>query len=506
MRIASFASARRLRRRALGAVCAVSLLIPFGACQKQNKNDGAQVLPNAEHETENTAEDNASVGENSAENGVPAQPAQDDAGDRQNGAPERPSQEHPGADDPAGGANSGTSSQNGEIALDAPLLTDDQVAELQKNIDALKDPEAQAAAFEPYIEKIARTEPNPEAALRFLYAFETMFGASERIDAIYQSALGLHPALNAKPRLIRPGRDISGMKRIGGGSTLVYKFYKDGKTVAAFKPLQSRFQSNYRSEIAAYRLCPAMKCGFDVPKNFHVYFDFKEFSGLYARNKANIPSEFKEIIPTKLPDNAYRVDGTYKEWIPDFADFPIELTALWQPWLNPGADRSALAAPATDILPDIAKKHPGGDAFAQKLRKHLEGVSKYELARQISNLLVFDFLINNWDRFSGAKNFFGVNCQIARGRFMSVDNGASFAQTPNPKPEKNLRRIRRFSRLTYDAVRAFDKEKLREFLFPDPTSFENEKFETFWQQRRRYLDYVQECIDENGAEETFFFE
>ncbi len=179
---------------------------------------------------------------------------------------------------------------------------------------------------------------------------------------------------------------------------------------------------------------------------------------------------------------------------------------MWQPWLNPGTTREALAAPATDILPDIAKKHPGGDAFAQKLRKQLQTISKYELARQISNLLVFDFLINNWDRFSGAKNFFGVNCQISHGRFVSIDNGASFAQTPNPKPEKNLRRIRRFSRLTYDAVSAFDKERLREYLFPTPTAFENEKFETFWQQRRRYLDYVRQCIDENGAEETFFFE
>ncbi|MBQ9815961.1 MAG: hypothetical protein IJM59_00620 [Proteobacteria bacterium] len=345
-----------------------------------------------------------------------------------------------------------------------------------------------------------------DEALRLLLNAQFKSGALQELENAYQEAIRNHPQLNAQPKQLIPGQDLTGMKRLGGGSSLVYKFTKDKQTIAAFKPFQKRFQSNYRSEIAAYRLCPVMKCAFDIPVNVPIYFDYKDFSSLYGRNAANPKEEFAEIIPTHLPGDIHRVEGTFKEWIPEFADFPIEFSFIWKPWLNPGTDKSELAKPVSDLLPQIAKKHKGGDKFAAKLAPHVQNLSQYDLARQISNLLVFDFLINNWDRFSGSPSLFGVNCQIAHGRFMSIDNGAGFAKTPNSKPEKHLHEITRFSRLTYTAISNFQKEPLLNYLFPDATDFEKEKFETFWQQRQKYLDYVKKCINDNGEAETFFFE
>jgi hypothetical protein len=89
---------------------------------------------------------------------------------------------------------------------------------------------------------------------------------------------------------------------------------------------------------------------------------------------------------------------------------------------------------------------------------------------------------------------------------MSIDNGASFSQTPHPKPLKHLHEITRFSRMTYEAIQSFDKTAMQAYLFPDATKFEQDKFETFWKQRQAYLDYVNECIQKNGESETFFFE
>ena len=344
---------------------------------------------------------------------------------------------------------------------------------------------------------------SPDEALRFLEMYERRFGAS---GAVYSRTLARHPWLHAAPRTLTVGVDVDGLKKLGGGSTLVYRLIKDKTTIAAYKPFQKRFQSNYRSEIAAYRLCPVMKCGFDVPVNLPVVFEFQEFSRLSARNASHPEAAFTAIIPTLNGDGSHRVDGTFKQWIPEYADFPIELKSLWRAWLNPGTTREDLQRPASEIVPEVAKKHELGARFADKLAPHLENLTKYELARQISNLIVFDFLVNNWDRFSGVPKLYGINCQIVHGRLMSIDNGAAFAKTPNSKPRQHLEQIQRFSRLTYDAIRAFDKESLTKALFPSPSPMELEKIDTFWALRDAYLNYVEQCIEKNGEDETFFFE
>ena len=351
-------------------------------------------------------------------------------------------------------------------------------------------------------------QQNWDDALRILLDAQYQYPDSESLRTGYQDMLDKHPSLHAEPKPLTVDQDVSHIKRIGGGSSLVYKLLKDKVVIAAFKPFQKRFQSNYRSEIAAYRLCPLIRCGFDIPRNVPVYFDFKAFSGLYARLSSNPKEEFTEIIPTRLPDGSFRVDGTYKDWIPDFADFPIEFTNIWKPWLNPGTSRDDLSTPVSDILPEITKRHKLGSKFTDKLAPHVQDTSKYQLARQISNLLVLDFLINNWDRFSGAPMLYGVNCQIAHGRFMSIDNGAGFPKTPSPKPDKHLHEISRFSRITYNAIKSLDsdKDKVNDYLFPNPSDMERERLETFWKQRQLYLDYVQQCIEQNGEAETFFFE
>lgn len=345
-------------------------------------------------------------------------------------------------------------------------------------------------------------------ALRLLLETEYKQGSSQKLDEAYLDIFYAHPQINAAPKLLIPDKDVTTIKRIGGGSSLVYKLLNGKDIIAAFKPFQKRFQSNYRAEIAAYRLCYRIKCGFEVPTNLPVYFDFQQFSGLYARLATNPPEEFKEIIPTKLPNGQYQVDGTFKDWIPDFADFPIEFKDIWMPWVNPGTTRADLEVPTSGLIPIYTKRHKGGNHFSRKLAPHLENLTKYDLARQISNLIVFDFLINNWDRFSGSPTLYGVNCQMSHGRFMSIDNGAAFPKTPNVKPDKHLHEISRFSRTTYHAILALadDRDRVNALLFPDPTKVELERLDTFWKQRDRFLAYVQECIKKNGEEETFFFE
>lgn len=364
---------------------------------------------------------------------------------------------------------------------------------------------ASAAAALVEAEKLCAQNRHRDARL-VLYNAMLVHGDSAELEHAYEFAIMSDPNLTAMPVQMIVGEDLTQLKKIGGGSSLVYKFLKDKETVAAFKPFQKRYQSNYRAEVAAYRLCPMIKCGFDVPVNIPVYFDFDDFSRLYARHSKNPQKEFKEIIPTRRSDGSYVVEGTRKDWVPDFADFPIEFSDIWTPWLNPGVSREALKTQAVTLLPEFERRHVSGQKLVSRLEPHLKGLTLYALARQISNLIVFDFLINNWDRFSGSAKLYGVNCQISHGRFMSIDNGASFSPSPKEKPEKTLHEITRFSRLTYEAIKNLDAQDMYAYLFPNPSQFERAKFEMFQAQRKKYLEYVESCIAANGESETFFFE
>ena len=342
------------------------------------------------------------------------------------------------------------------------------------------------------------------AAFRAIEAAEVRLGRLPELEAAFERLYDAAPTYNAVPRQVS-NDEISAVKKLNGGSTLVYKLIRDKQTYAAFKPKQSRKQSNHRSEIAAYRLCPLMRCRFDVPVNEPVWFTYRQFSGLYARIPSNPPDELREIEPVRVEEED-RVIGTQKAWIASYALFPIEMEEWWLPMFDK-TKAELQAAQAVALLDDPKLlAHPNGTKFATELKTHFGSLTQYELALQLSNLLVFDFLLNNWDRYSMKRTFWGVNCQFSEGRFMSIDNGAALSQSPNSRPEKHLQSVHRFSRLTYEAIRALDHDKTLARLYPEASEVEKKRFETFWQQRERYLAHIQSLISEYSEAEVLFFD
>ena len=330
-----------------------------------------------------------------------------------------------------------------------------------------------------------------------------------KITALIELNFDADPGFVPPIKTLERDVDLDAIKYLGGGSTIVLRFLKDKTTIAAFKPRQSRLQSDYRAEVAAWRLCPLIRCGFDIPVNRHVKLTWRDFDALFSRiNSAKQRAYRENFVDLKLTKEGGEdwVHGVMKDWVPEFSEYPIELSGLWRPWLLVENPIEELAAPAAEVLHTIEKRHPRGEKLSKELEKHLGEMSKRELARQISNLLVFDFLSNNWDRFSGVKAFWGVNCQFANQRFVSIDNGASFPRTPNEKVDKQLFRVQRFSRQLVHAVRLMDRERMLERLFPEATDYEKERFETFWSQRQRFLEYVDGLIAEHGEASVLVFD
>ena len=89
------------------------------------------------------------------------------------------------------------------------------------------------------------------------------------------------------------------------------------------------------------------------------------------------------------------------------------------------------------------------------------------LAREASNMVMFDFLIGNWDRFSGGNFFVSRN----RDHLILLDHNSAFAPlstTQRDRMERFLTSIERFSKSLTHRLRKLTKSEINEHLAKEP--------------------------------------
>ncbi|MBQ9395196.1 MAG: hypothetical protein IJU23_06710 [Proteobacteria bacterium] len=386
---------------------------------------------------------------------------------------------------------------------------------LNKTMEQLPSPESRI----PYLELLYEISEDKTAAIKSLVLAWQSAGqhdkAMEFIKSIpvtpeneaFLSQMRLD-ILKSNPRFLSPVTDLSEemcdtIDPLGGGSTLTFKMKLNGENIGAFKPDQTRRQSNYRSEIAAWRLCELLECDFSIPWNRPIRIEHAVFEKLYSRSKSTKSREYrkemKDIIWEKSDGKTY-VYGTMKDWVPNFTRFPIEYTSFWLPWLSQS--------------PYIPEYKPLGEALnplkhnknTQKLLPEImaqsKGLTVKNLAAQVSDILVFDYLVGNWDRFSGVGSWWGVNCQYKDGHIVSIDNGAAFPKFGNDKVYQRFMMTERFSARFIKNLRELDKDATFQMLFPEPTKHETASFEQFWKQRASVLSRVDALSEKYGKEKV----
>lgn len=317
-------------------------------------------------------------------------------------------------------------------------------------------------------------------------------------------------AFSEDPRFLPDTVSISGLsaiKSLGGGSTITLRFISGGETTAAFKPAQSRLQSDYRSEIAAWRLCEVLECSFKIPYNRPVRISRSNFFELYNRidsgKQRAYASNFSDLRWRGHEPNDY-LYGTEKEWIEDFTQLPIEATAVWSPWLLQGQGEGDLKDPLSKSV-SAWKDNPLTSTHHGRVLSRAKEMTTRDLAQQISDMLVFDFLVGNWDRFSTVPEWWGANCQFGDGKIISIDNGAAFPIYTNSKVTDRFMRVQRFSRGLIHELRLLEKEQTKAWFFPDPSSKEEESFERFWKQRAIVLGRVDALVEQYGEDAVMAF-
>ena len=339
---------------------------------------------------------------------------------------------------------------------------------------------------------------------------------TDELRRAFDRAVANDPALHHTPRTMRPDEDADDLEPITEGASITLRFTDDGRDRYAYKVARDDWPDGWRVEVAAYQLCEILPCDLRIPVNEPARISRDDFEELYERNetassRAYADRRFDELLwhNQSGPDGRERdyLYGTLKEWIPHYTRWPIEHIDTWQPWLDVTGDPSILDDQgADDYLRRLDSVYDG--QFLHGLRRETDGYSARHLARQISNLHVFDYLTTNFDRYSNIEDYYGVNTHFADGYFVPIDNSAAFqfVELRVPLMDERIRSVSRFSRSLVDAIRLMRPEVVEPALFPGANDRERRRLDIFWQQRDKFLAYVDGLVDEYGEEAVYAFE
>jgi hypothetical protein len=231
-----------------------------------------------------------------------------------------------------------------------------------------------------------------------------------------------------------------------------------------------------------------------------------DFNALYnaenSKKNKNYSGKFEHLIWANENGHQY-LYAAYKEWIPTFMPFPIEVTEAWSVYLRP---KTTKFPQTRDFLMGILKgARPDSPKYIGKMMEYAGERSSRELLQQLSDLTLIDFLTNNWDRYSGAKDSYGANCHFQPGGIIAIDNGAAFPPWHAPRVVKRLHLVQTFSRDLVETLRILDPDQLFEHLFPNPTKEENHSRERFKERRVEALKYIDGLIQKHGEENVLVF-
>ena len=221
---------------------------------------------------------------------------------------------------------------------------------------------------------------------------------------------------------------ILGMRLNKGGSTLSFRVELADGSRAAFKPAQTDLRTIPRKEVAAYRLNRLLGLDAVPPAAPRMVSREEIFSHLDPDTLTALPRIRAETVFNPVG----RTAGVVMYWVPGIKDSELDTPeGIHQSmqWLTQGQP-----------IP----------------------VDKRSWAAQLSQLVVFDFLTSNPDRYSGGN----MKTSADGSRLLFMDNTMSFFIEPegNEKTRSILHRTQRFSRQLYEALDRVTEPVLEQVL------------------------------------------
>ena len=275
-------------------------------------------------------------------------------------------------------------------------------------------------------------------------------------------------------RLRRGG--IRRIRPIRASQSLVFRVRLEGGMNAAYKPRTNQVRWGHRAEVAAYRIARAL--GMDnVPP---AAIRHMRQAAMERQVDADFTERWEDFERLVRWGRRGSVPGAMIFWIRDLNDIELDHTRRLNEW------RGWLAHDG--VIPEGSER----------------------LAADLATMVAYDFLIGNWDRFSGGN----IDANADGTRLYIRDHNVAFA---HPIPSRLLRRVsghlertQRLSRAWVRALRALDEQVLRRALRVDDESeseflLSEAQMTDVLDRRSAILAYVASLVDEYSEEAVLYF-
>lgn len=279
--------------------------------------------------------------------------------------------------------------------------------------------------------------------------------------------------------------------RIGhGGRSLGFRIELEDGTKGYFKPEQSFSGAHWHSEIAAYHLDRVLELG-RAPA----------VSGrqIEWRRLERAAEEYEGTSEPVIEEGFVR--GAFIHWI-DGRLRPWQLGQDWEHFVRVRGNLSItpFQRPA-DYRARINGRATREETELGSFEDAPESLSTEEIA-ELSDLILFDYLISNVDRWGGDY----TNVRRLRGRLIYLDNGAGFWVNPRQGlMESRFEVLQRFRRSTRESLEGFRLEDYEARLANDPLApvLPPHQLEGLALRVDRAIAHIDEMVERFGEESVF---
>ncbi len=245
---------------------------------------------------------------------------------------------------------------------------------------------------------------------------------------------------------------VVGMKGSKAGRSVAFRLTFEDGTRGYYKPEQSFSAAHWYAEVVAYYLDRALGLGRVPP----VVSRRLRWAGLEAAGR-NHPRLHEVSVQ---PDGTVR--GALVWWLPKRL-MRLETPPGWENWVRvrswPEWKPTPYQRPRR-YGEQLASSGADEERSRRALYRGVPELDDPERAAELSDMIVFDYLTINVDRWGG----YNVNVLThgPGGPLIFLDNGAGFSPGPPRRTlmDDRLRATQRFRRKTIQALRALDVDKL----------------------------------------------
>ncbi len=261
-----------------------------------------------------------------------------------------------------------------------------------------------------------------------------------------------------------------------GSTSTVFRTLLRSTIGAAFKAATERKPYGPQSEVAAYRLARCLGLA-NVPPAVLRYLPA---STLQAGIDAEHSSQWPEISQRLIMGRDDKVLGAAIYWVEGMRDTGLDTTS--------GQARVA-------AWHNVALPLPEADA---------------SLAADASTMVAFDYLIGNWDRWSGGNVKSDPSGQHLYLRDHDAALPTHLSEALHRHMLDRLTQTQRFSRSFYAALRGLSRESYRHELEREPAFasaglWDPTRIDRLFDRRATLLSHIAALIDEYGANKVLVF-